>query len=119
MKVCTKCGRRRRKDAFRKCWGRSSDGLRPLCRDCQQKYEKFWRQNHQAQRRAARQKRQEKDKAYRVKLIESNRALYLISRMKRRALKKGIPFDLDQHISEINERIAAGKCEVSGYPLRL
>ncbi len=119
MKTCTKCLKPRRKDAFRKYWGRSSDGLRPLCRDCQRKYEKFWRVKHAAQRRMMRVKRAEKDREYKRGYNQKNRAYYLASQAGRRCRKIGLPFDLDKHLPELDARFLAGKCEVSGYPLRL
>ena len=119
MKICTKCLKPRRRDAFRKYWGRSSDGLRPLCRDCQKKYESFWRQKHKAQRRLAREKRRGKDKMWRESYNQSNRANYLCSRIRSRCLRRGLPFDLDKHLQELNVRISRGICEISGMPLRL
>ena len=119
MKICTKCLKPKRRDAFRKFWGRSSDGLRPLCRDCQKKYEKFWRLKHKEQRRLMRAKRRDKDKIWRREYNQSNRANYLCSRIRKRCLRKKLPFDLDEHLSELNARISRGVCEISGTQLRL
>jgi len=61
----------------------------------------------------------EKADAYRYRYIEKNRAYYLVSEAGRRCRKRGAAFDLDQHIPELNARIAAGKCEMSGVPFRM
>lgn len=45
-----------------------------------------------------------------------NRARRLVTSAKPRARKKGLPFDLDQHIPEIQARINTGVCELSGLP---
>lgn len=119
MKRCTQCRMLKPVSAFRKYSGASSDGLRPLCRDCQRKYEQFWRCANKKRLAEARQKRRDKDTVYRQRYIESNKALYLVSRIKSRCRKKSIPFDLDKHLSEISDRIQAGRCEISGFPLKM
>lgn len=118
-KTCSACGRRRPLRHFRKCWGPSSDGLKGRCVDCQRIYEKDWRGTHKATLIAAREKRREKDKIYRRKYIEKDRATYLVSGIARRCKKKGMPFDLDQYIEELNARIAPACCELTGLPLRM
>ena len=40
----------------------------------------------------------------------------LLRNAKNRATKKGIPFDLDEHIPELESRLAVGGCELSGVP---
>lgn len=43
-----------------------------------------------------------------------NRGAALVNSAKRRSIKAGIPFDLDGHIDEIQRRIDAGVCELTG-----
>ena len=117
MKVCSVCQIEKAKDMFRPYKGRSKDGLRPLCKNCQREYEKKWRNTSKESRKRSRQKRREKDKLYRQKWIVGNRAKYLVSQVRRNAKKKNLPFDLDAHVAEIQSRIDAGICEVSKYPL--
>lgn len=45
-------------------------------------------------------------------------AYELVKDAKRRALKGGLAFDLDEHIEELSVRMVKG-CELSGTPLRL
>ena len=113
MKTCTKCGRSRRRDAFRKYWGRSSDGLRPICRDCQKLYERHWRLRHKADRKRARIRRSEKERIYRKEYDARNRGRLLIMETKRRCKKRGMPFDLLDHVEEIEARVQAGQCELT------
>lgn len=70
-------------------------------------------------RRQQRQKRARKDREYSRSYIAQNRAKYLVAECRRRCAKKGWAFDLDQHIGEIQARIDAGRCELTGYPLHL
>ena len=42
----------------------------------------------------------------------------MVSRIKIRCQKKSLPFDLDEHEEEINARVVARKCELTGLPLR-
>lgn len=118
-KRCTACDRRRALKFFRKYSGRSVDGRRPICVDCQREYEAGWREKNRSRLAQARAKRREKDKKYRAKYIEQNRAKYLYSRIKLRCEKRGVPFDLDKFDGELNERIEKGVCELTGLPLRL
>lgn len=116
-KVCTVCKTMKHLTEFRKYSGRSRGGVRPLCKDCQREYEKKWRSSSKEYMAAQRQKRRDADKVYRQEWMCRNRASYLVSECRRRCTKKGIPFNLDQHVQELEKRIAAGVCEVSGYPL--
>lgn len=114
MKVCTKCGKRRRLDAFRKYSGRSSDGLRPICKDCQRIYEAEWRLANKARLIEARKKRADKEKAYRQIYDATNRGRLLVMEAKRRSARRGYAFDLDRYIPQIEKRIQKGECEMTG-----
>ncbi|MEI6972414.1 MAG: hypothetical protein WCL44_12965 [bacterium] len=116
MKVCTKCKRPRRKDAFRRYWGRSSDGLRPICRDCQQRYEAKWRKIHAERRRQSREKRKDKEAVYRQEYDRLHRGAMLAKEAVRRCRRKGLPCDLLHHLVELEARVQAGRCELSGLP---
>ena len=54
-------------------------------------------------------------RAYRMR----HRAKDLIRHAKVRAEKKGVAFDLDEHVEKIQELIDTGVCEVTGLPLNL
>lgn len=47
------------------------------------------------------------------------RATLLVSNARIRARKRKMPFDLDQHIDDIQARIDRGVCEVTGFPFNL
>ena len=117
MKTCTKCKKRLPKENFRKYCGRSIDGLRPLCKECQKKYEQKWRDANKERLAATRARRSAKEKKYRLEYDAANRGMLLVMQAKRRCLKKKIPFDLDQHIAEIEKRIQKKKCEMTGVEL--
>jgi len=50
-------------------------------------------------------------------LCKRNRAAVIILNMRRRSAKLGIPFDLDGHKDELQKRIEANTCEITGIPL--
>lgn len=116
MRTCSACKRSLPKDAFRKYAGRSSDGLRPICKECQRRYEAQWRVENVARLVEARKKRAAKEKAYRQEYDAVNRGRLLVMEAKRRAARWGLPFDLEKHISRIEARIQVGICEMTGLP---
>ena len=118
-KACTVCGEVNPLDQYRKYSGRGRLGLRPLCKVCQREYEKTWRSNSTEARKAARAKRSQKTEIYSREYRAKNRAAYLISECRRRSQKRGIAFDLDAHVTQIQERISKATCEVSGIALAL
>ena len=117
-KICTKCKRDLPLGNFRKYSGRSRDGLRPLCSECQRAYERRWRSASKEYRRETRKKRAAKEAAYRQNYDAIHRGKMLSQEAGRRASKKGIPFDLYQYEAQIEERIVAG-CEMTGLPFDL
>ena len=58
----------------------------------------------------------ERDRLYQRKWRAKHRAQVLVRHAKRRAEKSGIPFDLDDHRNQLQERIDAGHCELTGIP---
>jgi len=48
-----------------------------------------------------------------------NRAKYLVAECRRRSEKLALPFDLNQHVEEIQQRMDNGICELTGFPLDL
>lgn len=118
MKTCTVCNQTKPLTEFRKYGGRCRDGLRPLCKLCQRAWEKGWRSKTKEYRAAARMKRAEKNRVYAAQYHLKNRAAYLVAECRRRSAKRGFPFDLDQHIPELQRRIDSGRCEMSGIPFK-
>ena len=47
------------------------------------------------------------------------RALCLVATVRTRSRKRGLEFDLDAHVSELQRRIDGGKCELTGVPFDL
>lgn len=60
-----------------------------------------------------------RDREYQRIYRQRNRARDLMRHARFRAHKKGLPFDLDEHLEELQARIDAGVCEVSGEPFNL
>jgi len=117
MKKCSVCEKTKSEECFRRYVGASPDGLRPLCMECQKKYEKSWRAKSKEKLRKARWIRSPKAKEYARRYRAERRAEYLVAEVRRRSARKGIPFDLDKHVQEINARIKLGLCELTGYPM--
>lgn len=72
-----------------------------------------------AVRHAWNQKNRDKRNALSAKYRVINRSRFLVAQMKKRAKDKGLPFDLDKHAEDIQRRIDAGFCELTGYPFDL
>jgi hypothetical protein len=47
-----------------------------------------------------------------------NRVKYLVAECRRRSAKKGLSFNLDQYIPELQARLDMGACELSGIPFK-
>ena len=92
--------------------------MRPLCAECQRRYETQWRAQNTERLQQAREKRAEAAREYQAKYNRENWARYIVSRLKPKCQKKGIPFDLDKHLDELNQRRSTGLCELTGLPLR-
>ena len=116
-KVCTVCGQFKALDEYRPYKGEGRFGKRPLCKVCQREYESRWRSKTKEYRQAQRQKRAVENKIYHQEYYTKHRAESLVSEARRRSAKKGIPFDLDEHLEEIRQRFEAGVCEMTGLQL--
>lgn len=58
----------------------------------------------------------EKNAERRLRIMRDQRATMLVWNIKKRAEKKFLDFDLDLHVSQIQDRINKGFCEMSGVP---
>lgn len=65
------------------------------------------------------EKNREKRLANEARRRLEKRAMVLVATVRTRARKRGLDFDLDQHIAEIQRRIDLGVCEVTGQPFDL
>lgn len=54
-----------------------------------------------------------------AKRRKEKRAQVLLATVRTRARRRGLAYDLDDHLVEIQARIDAGRCEVSGFPFSL
>lgn len=119
-KVCTVCRIDKSLDDFR-IWsaGGGRFGRRPLCKECQRIYELGWRSQSKEYRRKQRLKRFDKNAEYSREYRALNRIKYIVAQIRRRSKTKGIPFDLEDHLEELNARCAKGVCELSGIPLNM
>lgn len=61
----------------------------------------------------------EKHRAAVKRSRERNLARALVDGARKRAVKKGIAFDLDQHLDLIRARLDKGHCEVTGLPFQI
>ena len=61
----------------------------------------------------------DKKRASEAKRRLERRASCLVATARTRARKRGLDFDLDQHIGTLQARINAGKCELTGQPFDL
>jgi hypothetical protein len=71
---------------------------------------------HKEKRRAMREKRMEKDKAYRQIYDALNRGKLLAGECRRRCARKNLPCDLENHLPELEKRVQSGRCEMTGVP---
>lgn len=103
MKICCRCGQCRADADFHKNASRR-DGLSQWCKICRKQYD--------GTHRAGYRKHQT---SYRLR----KRAIKLLGPIRSRARKQGIPYDLDKFVKQIQNRIDAGRCEMTGTPFDL
>lgn len=118
LRKCSKCATEKTLDQFFK-EKRGSGGLRYSCKECDKKRRRSY---HHWKERATcldiqNAKRLKREWVQKNRMVA--RAYYLIRGAKRRADAKGLPFDLDAHVDELQRRIDGGMCELSGFPLDL
>ena len=90
-----------------------------MCAACQREYEMEWRKRNKPKLKEARMRRASGEREYRKQYNARNRGHILVSEARRRALRKSIPFDLDDHVDEIEARVQNGTCEMTGLPFNL
>lgn len=97
---CKKCGTEKRRPDFRP--------QRRTCKACD------------AAKKAADYAASPERHRLAVKLSrERNLARALVDGARKRAVKKGLAFDLNQHLDSLRVRLAAGYCELSGLPFQI
>jgi len=64
-------------------------------------------------------KRREKAASYAREYRVKNRAKYLVAECRRRCLKRGWKFDLNNHVEEIQTRMNVGLCELTGITMNM
>lgn len=106
MKSCRKCFELKPVSSFRR-WRLSTDGYRSVCKTCQCAAESVIR------------KKTGKGAQYAREFRDRNPTAYVVTRCRQTALKKGLDFDLHLHFEELDRRVRAGVCELTGYPLDL
>ena len=120
MKPCRKCKETFSPTQFHKDTSKAS-GLRNVCKSCDCASTRKYYQTHKRHMRKYRRKwyktHKESFARYRLLYRQRNYATVMIRSAKVRAELKRIPFDLDQHISEIRGRVALGICELTGMKL--
>ena len=122
LKRCTHCKEPKPLDQFHKCRSRS-DGLNNKCKPCTCKLVKIDRERHGDKRKAAfarwRDNNRDHLRQREQRRKMEKRAQCAIAHARIRARRRGLPFDLDQHADEIQARIDAGRCEMTGLPFNL
>jgi len=107
MKKCSRCGTEKPVDLFRKRKNVPS-GHCGVCKSCESEQRKGWGVNNR-----------KKDRAAVCRYHNKHRAYFLIRYASDRAAAKGWAFDLDAHRSDIQKRIDAGFCELTGIAFDL
>lgn len=115
LKLCSKCDELKETSAFTRC-SRALDGFNWNCRPCQQTLNNESYHKHREKRLASNKAAYspEANAARRVRIMKEQRATMLVWNIKKRAEKKVLSFDLDQHVEALQVRIDAGRCEMSG-----
>lgn len=117
FKLCSKCQELKYVSEFTKC-SRAPDGLNWSCKSCQRAMNNASYETHRDKRLATNKERYspEANAARRVRIMRDQRATMLVWNIKKRAEKKFLDFDLDNHVGDIQARIDDGFCEMTGVP---
>lgn len=115
-KMCRGCKRRLPRSAF-------YTPKSPLCKPCNGERGRAWRDANREQVRASGRNRYAKKataiSARNKSARRNRRGLFLIKGAKVRAAKKGVAFDLDGHVADVQALIDAGTCQLTGLPFDL
>ena len=112
-KICNGCGIEKPSSMFCKA-SDTADGTYSRCRECRSAQQKAQRQNPE---KAARLKASERRSHHKNRTLK--RGFYLVKEAKNRARKMGLSFNLDEHRDNIQARVMAGVCEMTGIPFSL
>jgi hypothetical protein len=119
MKTCKKCGETKTIDLFG-VLNDSKDGRKGSCLDCCRSQNRAYVARMgavlTAKNRERRRLNPEADRAYQAKYRIRRRAKNLIRHAKRRAGVMSLPFDLDDHVDNLQVRLDAGVCEMTAIP---
>jgi hypothetical protein len=121
-KVCRKCGKEKLlTDFFSE--KRSSDGKRYSCKECDHarriRYLTGLTLEQWEHRKALNKKHRKTDQEYAIRYRAKHPARQLIQHAWANAKRRSLPFDLKQHVAEIEARVAPMLCEMTGLPLKV
>ena len=121
-RTCTKCGVLKNLTEFYR-EKRARNGRRYSCKMCDHERKVRYLtglslEEHERQK-ALRKKHKMTERDYSRRWRQKNLAMALIGHARTRARRLGLPFDLAEHREELQARIDAGKCELSGIDLNL
>ena len=119
-KMCSKCHQVKSLDEFGP-ERRSADRHRYDCKICERDRHREYRESHREERRAARKLRYQEFPEWEKNASMLYRMRYpwktMMQHAKKRALKLGLPYDLDSHEDELRDRLAPMICEMTGLPM--
>lgn len=90
-----------------------------MCAACQRASEQRFRDENKESLSRKRAARSAKQAAYRKEYNATHRGEILLREAGRRAKRRGLQFDLDQHEEAIIKRVNTARCEMTGLPLCL
>lgn len=122
MKRCTHCKQEKNESDFHKSRDRY-DGLNNKCKGCASEMAKVDRARHREKRYASfkawAQRNGDRVRANAAERRVRCRAKMIASHARIRAKRKGLSYDLDDHLGELQSRIDLARCELTGLPLNL
>lgn len=121
-KLCRKCGKAKPlTDFFLE--KRSSDGRRYSCKECDHarriRYLTGLTPEQWEHRKTLKKKHRKTDREYATRYRTKHPARQLIQHAWAKAKRRGLQFDLNQHVAEIEARVAPMVCEMTGIPLKV
>jgi hypothetical protein len=122
VKTCNKCGIAKALQGFCKDTGRPN-GFRRICKACAARRQKAYNAAHRKQvlgyRKSSYLRNREKNLKRLKEWARKNRGALMIRGAATRAKQAGLPFDLGHYKKEIQARVDAGFCELTGLPFNL